>query len=348
MWGEEVTGGTRIGASAPACLEGAGSIEDADAPSGSARLSQAGAWPAPGVETEFGHVNPPLPVDRYLTGPGYVGPLASIAPIAREKLNPAILAVGHVDDPFLIHGDAVRQVKLCGTAAGLSPGLNEPALGREVMDSGVAVTVRDIDIAEEPEGDVGRVVKRRTGALNGAVIGAGRSGVRGLAARSQGPEQLSRGREEPDGVVEVIGAVDRIIGADEESVRPNEQPFSPPGGQRPVRLEDLDWTRTTEKDKDPVAAVASNRHGFTVGPTGREGGPGLVHSITKGTLTDADFLLWPGGCWTVHRGSLPVRSREKGVAHSRFHYNMTGKATTGFRRMPQCPRHARHRSFRWL
>src|SRR5262249_23726301 len=144
---EEVARGTGIRASAPACLEDPAAVEDADPAAGSAGFRGAGAGPAARVKAQLRHVNPAgLLVDQELKRPGHVVPLSLIAPVRREELEAAVLAVGDVDRAVLVHGQAMRDVKLARTAPRLAPRLEQAAVRRETMDARVAVAVRDVEI----------------------------------------------------------------------------------------------------------------------------------------------------------------------------------------------------------
>ena len=126
------------------------------------------------------------------------------------------------------------------------------------MHPGVAVTIRDVEIARWPQGHVGRVVERWAGSLDRPVIGAGGSGVRGLAARSQSPEQLPLGGEGADGVVKIVSTVNDVVRTDEEAVGPDEHLLPPGGHKRAVRLVDPHRVGPTKENIYAVAAITES------------------------------------------------------------------------------------------
>src|SRR5262249_21946534 len=154
---EEVAGGGRVVAAAPAGVELAGPVEDTDAAARVAGLRRARAGPAPRAETQLGDVEPPArPVDEHLTGTGDIGPLAAEDAVRREELQAAVLAVGDAHGAVLVDGQAVRDVELTRAAARFAPRLLQPAVGREAVDAGVAVAVGDVEVAGRSERQVGR------------------------------------------------------------------------------------------------------------------------------------------------------------------------------------------------
>src|SRR5438876_193971 len=102
--------------------------------------------------------------------------------MARPRHDARAAAAGHCDlgDVHVaarIDSDAVRHVKLPRPAAWLAPRLDELALGREAMHPRVAVAVGNEEIAARSDGEIGRKVERRPGALDRAIVDAGRASV---------------------------------------------------------------------------------------------------------------------------------------------------------------------------
>src|SRR5262249_52037071 len=147
----------------------------------------------------------------------------------REELDSTIFTIRHVDNTFRIDCDAVGKVKLTGPAARLAPRRQEPAVGREAMDAGVAVAVGDVQLSARRQGEVGWVVKGRSRPANAAKVHAGGTCVGCLSAGAQGKERLTVRRELADGVIHVIGTPDAIIRADRDTVRPDELALTPRG-----------------------------------------------------------------------------------------------------------------------
>ena len=77
-----------------------------------------------------------------------------------EDLDPVGLPVHHVHPLLVVDGDVVRSDKLAGVNARLSPGKFVIAASAVDVDSGVAVAVRNIDVAVAgADGRRGRAVK---------------------------------------------------------------------------------------------------------------------------------------------------------------------------------------------
>src|SRR5256885_190749 len=95
---EEIARGLRGIAAAPARVQNAAAVEDADAASGSAGFGLSRARPATGAEAKFRHINPVVPGDEQLTGSGHIGPFPLVDARAAEQLNAAVFAVGDVHD----------------------------------------------------------------------------------------------------------------------------------------------------------------------------------------------------------------------------------------------------------
>src|SRR5215471_1809310 len=116
----------------------------------------------------------------------------------------------------------MRNMKLPGTAAGFTPGEKQSAVRREPVNPRVAVSVTDVEIAIRCNREIGREVERRAGTHDGAVVHAGRAGVRRFAADTESQQKLAVGCELADAVIGVVGAIDGVVGADEETMRPRE------------------------------------------------------------------------------------------------------------------------------
>ena len=82
-----------------------------------------------------------------------VGPLLQESPFLVEDLYAVVLAVGHVEAPARVHGQAVRSMELAGLDAQLAPRLDELPPGVELDDARVAVAVGDEDVARRGDHD---------------------------------------------------------------------------------------------------------------------------------------------------------------------------------------------------
>src|ERR1051326_5855601 len=76
-----------------------------------------------------------------------------------HNLHPSIQPVGNEEAVFLVDGYAVRQMELHRAGPGRSPGFLELPCGAESMDSGVAISVGDIEIPITRAGGSGWIVK---------------------------------------------------------------------------------------------------------------------------------------------------------------------------------------------
>ena len=71
-----------------------------------------------------------------------------------------VLAVGDIDPAVGVGGDVVHDVELAGIGAGLAPGLQQLAVRRVLVDAGIAVAVRHVDLALRRQRGVGAAVER--------------------------------------------------------------------------------------------------------------------------------------------------------------------------------------------
>jgi hypothetical protein len=123
--------------------------------------------------------------------PMQVVPLSLVAALAVEDLHAVVLAVGHVHEPIPVGGDVVREVELAGIGAGLAPREQMLAVGRVLVDAGVAVAVGQIEVARPgTDGDVGGPVERLAALERGRGVGI-----------ADGEEELALRRELAAGVV---------------------------------------------------------------------------------------------------------------------------------------------------
>lgn len=120
MWSNETAWRTAIGAD-PAQQDVAVRIEDVDVsrevvPDGAV---DEGMLPYP--PPQAGDVYQPLAVYDDIRRTLHVCPLIEVLAISAKKLDAAVLAVGHQHSPIGGHADAVGEVELTGTSAGLPP-----------------------------------------------------------------------------------------------------------------------------------------------------------------------------------------------------------------------------------
>src|SRR5262249_43018371 len=86
-----------------------------------------------------------IPINEDLHRPGHIGPFGEELSLGREQLNAAILAIRHKHPAGAVQRDAMRQIELAGAAARFSPGEQQPAVGAELVDTGVAIAIRNVN-----------------------------------------------------------------------------------------------------------------------------------------------------------------------------------------------------------
>src|SRR5262249_31042292 len=100
-----------------------------------------------GAELADNEVRPLAAAAAQRAGAMQVVPLRLILAVAVEYLHAVVLAVSDIDPAVLVGDDVVHDVELARIGAGLAPGLDELAVGRELVHAGIAVTVGDVDVA---------------------------------------------------------------------------------------------------------------------------------------------------------------------------------------------------------
>ena len=94
--------------------------------------------------------------------------------------------------------------------------------------------------------------------------------------------ELSLGRELLHGVVEIVGAIDRVVGADRDPVRPDEEVLAPRADESALAVEDDDGMFASVEDEDPVARVGRDAGDFDESATHRAILPSLRKSRSAG------------------------------------------------------------------
>jgi len=80
--------------------------------------------------------------------------------VAVEYLDAMVLTVGDVDPAIGVAADVANDVELAFTGSGFTPGHKQLAARRVFMDAGIAVAIRDIDVASRRQRGVGAAVER--------------------------------------------------------------------------------------------------------------------------------------------------------------------------------------------
>ena len=130
-----------------------------------------------------------------------------------------------------------------------------PAILRKLVDASISISIGDKERSVGRQRHIGRVVKRCAGAADCAEILAGRSGVGRAAALAEGLDQFSIRGEFLDGVVEIVGEIKGVIGADRDSVGTLEEVFTPGALKLAVAIKDQDGNRAASEDEQAIVRV---------------------------------------------------------------------------------------------
>ena len=206
------------------------------------------------------------PVDEQPARPVQVVPLRLERALGVEDLDTVILPIRHVQVSLAINADVVRKIELPGVGAGLSPGEQVPPLRRELVDAGVPIAIGDVERAVLRHRQMRAPVERL------AAVERRRS-----AGTSDGEQDRSLERALPDGVVAVVGEVDRVVRAHRHRVGPREEALAPGALEASVAVEDDHGVRAAGEHKDAVSAVHPDAGDLPEGPPLGEPGPVLYH-----------------------------------------------------------------------
>ena len=203
---------------APAGQESTALIEHAHPSRTRLRHGTEAAGDVTQVPPEFGHVDPALGVKDDVGGPLRVRPLVQVLAVGAEDLDAVALPVTDKDAAIRRHRNAVRQIELPWAAAWRAPRVFELPGGGKLMHAAIAVAVGHIEVALRANGDIGGAVEGAASPRDGHEVPAVIAGVRRRVHDSERHEQLALRRELPDGMVAVIRAEDRAVGADGDAV----------------------------------------------------------------------------------------------------------------------------------
>lgn len=115
----------------------------------------------------------------------------------------------------------------------------------------VAVAIRDVQIAIRSQSDIRHHIEWSSRTLHGSIPGF-ESSVRRFVLLAQGPQQLALRRENPHGVIEIIGAIDEIIGANVNPVSVREYTFTPGIQEFSFAIKDDDGMSAAVKGVDTI------------------------------------------------------------------------------------------------
>ena len=123
-----------------------------------------------------------VPGDLDMPGHDQVAPLGEERPALVEDLDPRVVPVGHVEPSPRVDRDRVRQAELPRTRPQIAPRVHISAIGVEMDDPVVPVSVADEQVALRRDRQVGRLIEV-------SVVVPGRSGC------AEGQQRLPLGRE---------------------------------------------------------------------------------------------------------------------------------------------------------
>ena len=302
---------------APPCKDVAVGIHDGE--SGAGRIGRRGH---PGEEaslvTNLGDENVVIGIDVDVGRANDVVPLIYELTVAGEDLEAIVFAVGDVEAFAAVDEHAVRQVELAGAGAGLAPGLDELASGGEAVDAAVAIAVTDVDFAVGCNGDVGGVVERAGGLLEGAVVGVGHAGVGGLVTGAEGHQQFTLEAELLHGVADIVGEEHVVVGVDVDAVRTGELAIAPGADEVAVGIEDDQGFIAAIENVDAVLRIGGDAGDVDVVVSAghlAEAGDGAVLEIAFADDRYGCVALRGHGCLNSHvtigewrRGPFPSGS----------------------------------------
>src|SRR5258706_9318088 len=188
--------------------------------------------------------------------------------VAVEHLDAVVLAVRHIDKAVGVGCDVVDDVELAGIGARLAPGFDQSAVWRVFVDAGVAVPVRDVDLAFGRERSMGT-----------AVEGLAAHERRRLVRDADGQQPLAVGRALAHRMVAIIGAIEIILGVDVQTMRAVEQAFAPACDEIALAVEHDHRVGAAIEDIDAVLAVDRDRCDISEIPVLRQLRPILHHAV---------------------------------------------------------------------
>src|SRR5688572_7778262 len=185
VWSEEVARGRRGLTATPTGQQFTLWTKDAYSTAGGVGSRWRRTRPHAGAISQFRDKQITSSVEMDLARSRDFGPLFEELSVRRENLDAAVFAVGNEDPPPWIDCDPMRHVKLAWAAARCAPREKQLAVYCELVDSGVAVAVGDVDLTRRRQRDIRREMERRSGIANRAEVDAGGTRVGWLTTGSQ-------------------------------------------------------------------------------------------------------------------------------------------------------------------
>ena len=143
-------------------------------------------------------------------------PLGLELTVAVEDLHPVVLTVGYVDPTIGVTADVVDDIELAFTGAGLTPRHQQLSVRRVFVDAGVAVAVRDVNVASRRQRGVSAAMERLA-----AHVG------RRLARHAEFQQHLAVEHDLAHEMPAIVGEEHRVIRRHVDAVRPRVLALSP-------------------------------------------------------------------------------------------------------------------------
>src|SRR5260221_1049187 len=202
------------------------------------------------------------------TGAMQIIPLRLVSAVAVEHLHAVVLTVRDIDKTVGVGCDVVDDIELAGIAAGLAPAFQQLPIRRAFVHAGIAVAVRDIDLALRRQRGVGAAVKRLAAHER-----------RRLVRDADGKQHLAAGRALAHRMIAIVGAAEIIVGVDVQPMRAAEQVFAPASDKIAFAVEHDHRMGAAVEDVDAVLAVHGDRSDVGEVPLRRQLRPVLHHAV---------------------------------------------------------------------
>ena len=158
-----------------------------------------------------------------------------------------------------MHPDAVRNMELAVPGlAGLPPGLDELAAAGEAMDTGIAVAVRNVQVAVGVDGDVAGTIEGPGGALYNVAVTARPAGVGGLVPLAHGHQQVAFGVVLKHDVAVLDRHIQVLVVVNVHTVCVRKLSLAPRGQEVAVAVEDYQGVLAAVEEIDTVLGVCDD------------------------------------------------------------------------------------------
>src|SRR5260370_24514109 len=203
------------------------------------------------------------------TGAMQIIPLRLVSAVAVEHLHAVVLTVRDIDKTIGVGCDVMDDIELAGIGARLGPGFYQFCVGGVFVDTGIAIAVRDIDLALRRQRGVGAAVKRLAAHER-----------RRLVRDADGQQPLAAGRALAHRMYANVGAGASSVCVDVQPVRAAEQVFAPASDKIAFAVEHDHRMGAAVEDVDAVLAVHGDRSDVGEVPLRRQLRPVLHHAVS--------------------------------------------------------------------